>query len=114
MEVLNKLLYSTAQICRQDKALDLLLQLNEQVKSFLGCKKSMIVPIDSYLQHVVTSKEINSAEFLQYARDIQFNDESTGRMRTLTAVTKTAEDVQDLYIKTWGQLDEMLEIHPDG
>lgn len=74
-EELTKLIYSTGQICRQDKALDLLISLNEQIKIFFGCKKSMIVPIDSYLQHVVTSKEINSPEFLQYARDMQFKDE---------------------------------------
>lgn len=70
----------------------------------------MIVPIDSYLQHACTSRRMNSLELLQYARDIQFKDEQTGKVRTLVAVTKKSEDVQDLWIKTWRTLDDMPEI----
>ena len=54
---------------------------------------------------MVTDKQINSPEFLQYARDMQFKDEQSGKVRNLVALTKKADDMQELWLKSWRTLD---------
>lgn len=84
----------------------------EIIKSFSKCEKVMIVPIDSYMQQVLTSKKLNTLEKLQYTREFDFMDDFTGATRKLYGVAKTSNDMcPDLILKSIVNLDHQPEIN---
>lgn len=92
-EFVAKFLFQVKQACRQEKCLSLVLSLFDIVKTFLSASKCMIVPIDTFMQQVVTRKDLNSLELLQFTREFEYRDEASGLTRKMVGVAKTAGDM---------------------
>ena len=81
--------------CKMEKPLDLLLSFIDNVKMFINPKKIMIVPIDPYLQHVVTSKKLNTKEKFVYLNRLEFMDQHLGYTKNLVSIAKSPEEKCD-------------------
>jgi hypothetical protein len=93
---LTKFFHQVKLASRQEKALDIALSLVDQVKAFLGCSKVMLIPLDYFFGLLVTSKQINSKEKLQFIHQLDVKDNKNGDTKSLAVVARSSIDVHDI------------------
>jgi hypothetical protein len=61
----------------------------------------MLLPIDFFLEQIMTDKSINSREKVNsFVYQLDFKDKRDGRTKSLASVTKSTSDTHDLIYDT--------------
>jgi hypothetical protein len=81
---------------KQDKALDIALSIVDQVKTFLGCSKVMLIPLDYFFGLLITSRQINGKEKLGFVHQLDIKDKVDGETKSLAAVVRSPSDTHEI------------------
>lgn len=90
---LEKILHQFKLASRIEKPMDLVLHLIDQVKLLFGCTKVTFMPVDFYTASLVTTNL--SREKRNYLRVVTMKDESDNSQQSITAVSRTQEELCD-------------------
>jgi hypothetical protein len=74
------------------------LTLIDTVKTFLGCQKVMLIPLDCLLGSIMTGKQFYSPEKLQCVHSIEFCDKADGEACKLAVIARSQDDMSKEFV----------------
>lgn len=74
------------------------LNLIDTVKTFLGCQKVMLIPLDYLLGSIMTGKQFYSPEKLQCVYSIEYCDKADGEARKLAVIARSEDDMSKEFV----------------